>query len=178
MADLHMLRLQALGDVCEIFIAMHSRRRTIKDHGNFFQRVSPRLFEQEVTRNQHPSEQDIEDDVIVPPNIVQPDRVDERQHNQRAVNRQQLHRQSLRTNRIWQDLRGVAEQQRRVRNIVVEEENEDEGYHRESGRTVPACVEDSRACSQSDKRRQQPDSRPEEERPTTETIDREILSML
>lgn len=106
---------------------MRRGHRPVKDLCNLLEGVALCLREEEPSDRKGEDVEAAEEDIVVPPDIVERDRVHKGQDDERPIHREQLHRQALAAQRVGEDFRRIAQQERGVGYIVVEVEEEDKG---------------------------------------------------
>lgn len=93
----------------------------VKNLRNFLKAVSLGFGEEKPGNRHNYNKETAEHNIVVPPNVIKCDRVDERQNDQRAVDRDHFYCKTFGTERVWEDLGCVAEQEWRIADVVVEE---------------------------------------------------------
>ncbi|KAG7835823.1 hypothetical protein KL942_004993 [Ogataea angusta] len=119
------------------------------------------------------TENTAEHDVITPANAVHGDRVAERRNQQSTVHSHQLNSDALGTQMVREDLRRIRQQQRRVRNVIVEVIDEDEP---ENGTAVlfgAGLGKFRRASRPDDVRDQHANAREQKQRSAAESVHHE-----
>ena len=154
---------------------MHSRW-TIEHRRNFLQRVSLCLREEEPRNSKDHSIKAAKKDIVMPSNVFQRDRIDKGQYNQRSVDTQQIDSNTLAACRVGEYFRGIAQQQRRVGDVVVEVEDEDKANDCVAQGGVLRLLEKRGADRPDDEGYQHADRRPQKKSSPAEIVDEKRCS--